>query len=166
MYGVGGVPYMGPLQYDQIMQGAASVNPYGQYGSGQIQNNMMQSRAQQNIMQILKGRPVSGIEEARASMIDMDGSLFVFPDIANQRIYTKQINLNGEPEFRTYVLMEEQKQDAKTKQIPLDCEKYVLKDDFEEIMGAVMKKLKSLERKGEMKDVTGISDDGAAVTKK
>lgn len=39
----------------------------------------------------LKGRPVSSLEEVRATGIDFDGSVFYFPDIANKRIYTKQI---------------------------------------------------------------------------
>ena len=41
----------------------------------------------------LKGRTVSSIDEARASTIDFDGSVFYFPDLANKRIYTKQINM-------------------------------------------------------------------------
>ena len=43
----------------------------------------------------LKGRPVASIEEARASMIDFDGSVFYFPDMANKRIYSKQIGPDG-----------------------------------------------------------------------
>jgi hypothetical protein len=43
----------------------------------------------------LKGRPVASIEEARASIIDFDGSVFYFPDLANKCIYTKQINMDG-----------------------------------------------------------------------
>lgn len=43
----------------------------------------------------IKGRPVSSIEEARAISIDFDGSVFYFPDLANRRIYTKQINMDG-----------------------------------------------------------------------
>ena len=39
---------------------------------------------------LLKGRPVSNEEEANAAMIDFDGSLFVFPDKAHGKIYTKQ----------------------------------------------------------------------------
>ena len=41
----------------------------------------------------LKGRLVSSLEEARATSIDFDGSVFYFPDLANKRIYTKQINV-------------------------------------------------------------------------
>ena len=42
----------------------------------------MMQQQQQQPQQFLKGRPVSSLEEARASMIDLDGSLFVFTDIA------------------------------------------------------------------------------------
>lgn len=54
----------------------------------------------------LKGRPVSSIEEARASGIDFDGSIFYFPDLANRRIYTKQINLDGTATLNMYELKE------------------------------------------------------------
>ena len=42
----------------------------------------------------IKGRPVTSIEEVRAMTIDFDGSVFFFPDLANKRIYTKQINFD------------------------------------------------------------------------
>lgn len=54
----------------------------------------------------IKGRPVSSIEEARACMIDFDGSVFYFPDIANRRIYTKQINIDGTAMLNVYELRE------------------------------------------------------------
>jgi hypothetical protein len=44
---------------------------------------------------MIKGRPVASIEEVRALPIDFDGSIFYFPDMSNNRIYTKQIGLNG-----------------------------------------------------------------------
>ena len=47
---------------------------------------------------------VSSIEEARASAIDFDGSVFYFPDLANKRIYTKQINMDGTATLSMYVL--------------------------------------------------------------
>lgn len=52
----------------------------------------------------LKGRPVSSLEEVRAANIDFDGSLFIFPDIANKKIYTKQINLDGTSTLNQYEL--------------------------------------------------------------
>jgi hypothetical protein len=32
---------------------------------------------------------VSSFEEAKASSIDFDGTIFFFPDVANKKIYTK-----------------------------------------------------------------------------
>lgn len=55
----------------------------------------------------LKGRPVASIEEARAALIDLDGSLYVFTDIGNKKIYTKQINLDGTATLNTYSLVVE-----------------------------------------------------------
>lgn len=52
----------------------------------------------------IKGRPVSNEEEANAAMIDFDGSLFVFPDRAHGKIYTKQLGLDGNIIFLRYSL--------------------------------------------------------------
>lgn len=52
----------------------------------------------------LKGRPVSSLEEARGTAIDFDGSIFYFPDLANNRIYTKQINFDGTASLCMYEL--------------------------------------------------------------
>lgn len=52
--------------------------------------------------QSLKGRPVSSLEEVRATSIDFDGSVFYFPDLANKRIYTKQINADGTSTLNMY----------------------------------------------------------------
>jgi len=54
----------------------------------------------------LKGRLVSSLEEARATSIDFDGSVFYFPDLANKRIYTKQINMDGTATLCVYELRE------------------------------------------------------------
>ena len=54
----------------------------------------------------LKGRPVGSIDEARASMIDFDGTTFYFPDLAKKCIYTKKINLDGTSSLETYQLVE------------------------------------------------------------
>lgn len=57
-------------------------------------------------VQGLKGRPVSSIDEVRAAQIDFDGSLFIFPDIANKKIYTKQINYDGTASLNVFELKE------------------------------------------------------------
>ena len=49
-------------------------------------------------------RPVSSVEEVKASPIDFDGSTFYFPDIANKKIYTKAINLDGTVAINMYEL--------------------------------------------------------------
>ena len=53
---------------------------------------------------MIKGRPVSSIDEVKAAQIDFDGSIFIFPDVANKKIYTKQINLDGTASLNTYTL--------------------------------------------------------------
>ena len=70
----------------------------------------------------LKGRPVSSLEEARASSIDFDGTVFYFPDLANKRIYTKQINLDGSATLLMYELQE----------IPVETQPtYITREEFE-----------------------------------
>lgn len=55
----------------------------------------------------LKCRPVVSLEEARAAQIDLDGSLHVFPDVGNKKIYTKQITPNGTASLMVYKLVED-----------------------------------------------------------
>ena len=70
----------------------------------------------------LKGRPVSSIDEARASTIDFDGSVFFFPDLANKCIYTKQINMDGTATLLMYEL----------KEIPVASQpNFVTREEFE-----------------------------------
>ena len=52
----------------------------------------------------LKGHPVSSLEEVKATSIDFDGSIFYFPDIANKRIYTKTVGLDGIATLNMYEL--------------------------------------------------------------
>lgn len=74
------------------------MNLYQGYGNYQPQRASIQ---QQQFIG-LKGRPVSSLEEARAATIDFDGSVSFFPDLANKRIYTKQINLDGTASLNMY----------------------------------------------------------------
>ncbi len=53
---------------------------------------------------MLKGHPVSSLEEVKATSIDFDGSIFYFPDIANKRIYTKAVGLDGIATLNMYEL--------------------------------------------------------------
>lgn len=73
----------------------------------------------------IKGRPVSSIEEARAISIDFDGSVFYFPDLANKRIYTKQINMDGTASLNVY----EWKNDP-----VISSPQYVTREEFETVL--------------------------------
>ena len=74
----------------------------------------------------LKGRPVSSIEEVRAAQIDFDGSLFIFPDIANKCIYTKQISATGSAILNKYNLYNDIQVDT--------TPTYVTKEEFDTII--------------------------------
>ena len=127
-----------------------------QYGTYQPNNYQMQNVQQMGTMQVLKGRPVSSYDEAKASMIDLDGSLFVFPDIANKRIYTKQIMLDGSAELKVYVLQDGTGSDVKHESVE-EKEGYVLKRDFDKAVGDLKKQIKEL-REG-VKSVTAVNED-------
>ena len=81
----------------------------------------------------LKGRLVSSFEEARASSIDFDGSVFYFPDLANRRIYTKQINIDGTASLYVYELREMPVQRDASVLVP-SVEKFVTRDEFEQVL--------------------------------
>lgn len=86
----------------------------------------------------LKGRPVSSIDEARAMQIDFDGSLFIFPDIANKRIYTKQIGMDGTAILNMYEL----------KPIPsLANGDYITREEFENAVASIKAAISKTEDK-------------------
>lgn len=81
---------------------------------------------QQNL---LKGRFVSSVDEVRAAQVDFDGSIFIFPDMANKKIYTKQIDLNGNVKLEEYDWVPIEKTAA--------VGDFVTKQEFEETMAKV-----------------------------
>ena len=91
------------MMYQQRLQSMQYQQPYGSMPSG------------------LKGRIVTGMEEARAAQIDLDGSVFVFPSLSENKIYTKTIGLNGNPIFEVFVKQVEQE-----KQMPVYAESGVV----------------------------------------
>lgn len=131
-------PYGQPIQ-QQLAQNR--MEQLQQQYNGMFQPNMQMQQQQQNVMNAIKGRPVSGIEEARAAMIDLDGSLFVFTDIANKKIYTKQIQLDGSAEVKTYKLIEQPIQESKE----IEQSDYVLRSEFENALGNMNKQFKQLQ---------------------
>ena len=83
----------------------------------------------------LKGRPVVSLEEARAAQIDLDGSIHIFTDIGNKKIYTKQINLDGTATLNIYTLQEEN---------PTEQVEFVTKAEFNEEMNKMQSLLNLL----------------------
>lgn len=86
---------------------------------------------------IIKGRPVSSIEEARATSIDFDGSIFYFPDLANKKIYTKQINMDGTATLNIY--------EWKSEPIP-NTPQYVTREEFDNVLGQIKQALLEKEK--------------------
>ena len=86
---------------------------------------------------ILKGRLVSSLEEARASSIDFDGSVFYFPDLANKRIYTKQINIDGTASLCVYELREMPVVNETSGFVP-SVEKFVTREEFERVLAQLL----------------------------
>lgn len=149
-------PYMNNMNNgnNQMMNNQRmNVQPYDYSNQMNNQNMNMNLQSMQTVQQqFLKGRPVSSYDEAKASMIDFDGSLFVFTDIANNKIYTKQVLLDGTAELKTYVLedmprVEEQKQEQ-TK----SPQNYVLKKDFDKFTKSITKEIDKI--KGVLEDDT------------
>lgn len=100
------------------------------YYQPQRTNTIIPPSQQQQAFVGLKGRPVSSLEEARAAAIDFDGSVFFFPDLANKRIYTKQINLDGTASMNMY----------EYKEVPTEAfnsSNFVTRQEFDETLNDI-----------------------------
>lgn len=117
-------------------------NPYMQQSPMISQQNRLQAlenqfynqnnnQMQQNNSFILKGRPVTSFDEAKASMIDLDGSVFIFPDFANGKIYTKQVMMDGTAPIKTYELNEPVQQNKNNNFVINEKENKFLKEKVE-----------------------------------
>lgn len=87
----------------------------------------------------LKGRLVSSLEEARATSIDFDGSVFYFPDLANKKIYTKQINIDGTATLSIYELKDLPVEKRESVLVP-SVEKFVTREEFERVLAELRQK--------------------------
>lgn len=76
-------------------------NPYT-YPAMQNRLNPMDQQYRQQMP--LSGRVVTGMEEARASQIALDGTPSYFPSPAENKIYVKSLDMSGLPIFLTYEL--------------------------------------------------------------
>lgn len=109
---------------------------YGMYPQQMQRLNYLESQVMPANM--IKGRPVASIEEVRALPIDFDGSIFYFPDMSNNKIYTKQIGLNGQSILQVYSLTE----------LPVAEVKYVTKEEFNLALNELTAKLEQIKQGG------------------
>ena len=124
--------YQNYAYYPQVQQ------PMGQQVvPNYTQPNYLRTAQSQNG---LKGRLVSSLEEARATSIDFDGSIFYFPDLANKRIYTKQINMDGTATLNIYELREVPIMNENP-QVPQSMNNFITRDEFEQVIGQIQQKL-------------------------
>lgn len=105
------------------------LSMYNYYRQQPYQTRPATYQPQMPIQQGLKGRPVSSIEEARAASIDFDGSIFYFPDVANNCIYTKQINMDGSASLNVYEL---RKMPLQNMPVNIDTASFITRDEFEQ----------------------------------
>lgn len=112
-----------------------NINPY-MYGQPQNYYPQQQNIRQDNTTNVntvyLKGRPVTSLEEVRAAQIDLDGSLFIFPDINNKRIQTKQVNMDGTVSLNAY---------AQTELPSAEGSNYLTKQEFETVLSSLKQDL-------------------------
>ena len=97
--------YANPMSNPSAMQMQRLAQMEQQYPQF-AQQPMGQGITQQQAPVYIKCRAVTSIDEAKAAMIDLDGSLNVFTDIPHRKIYTKQINLDGTASMNIYSLDE------------------------------------------------------------
>ena len=84
-----------------------SYNPYPQIQANYPQTfpqRYPQQQIQMPVNNIVKGRVVTGIEEARAAQVDLDGTPSYFPSLGEGKIYLKYIGMDGLPVLQTFIV--------------------------------------------------------------
>lgn len=125
-----------PMLQPQQQRLAELEQQYPQYSQPQPRQPVMSQN-------FIKCRAVTSIDEAKASMIDLDGSINVFVDTGNKQIYTKQINLDGTASLNTYKLVEN------TQPISNEPDKsvsYVKQEELETVCTSFNRQIEDLQR--------------------
>ena len=153
--------YNTPNMGIQVPTGQQSVVQYPYGNSNMLLNGNLYDnytgRQNQNLMsnQFLKCRPVSSRDQAQASQIDLDGSLWVFTDLGNDKIYTKRINNDGTASFTTYAKIEDETP-------KYDSDKYVTRDEFHKTIQNLMAAMQPSNSQGQT-SVNNNNNDGKAL---
>lgn len=130
----------GKLLINYFLKEVIKLN-YMQYSAQQPQYNGTTRPVYQTNGWNNRIRPVSSIEEVRAASIDFDGSVFYFSDLANKKIYTKQINLDGTALLNMYEL----KEMPIMEQPKVDTSNFVTRSEFEEVVNRLKNYLNSFQ---------------------
>lgn len=77
---------------------------FSTYGGQQQMGQQMQQGT------MLRGRMVTSLDEVRACPVIMDGADTYFPVPAENAIYAKYVDLNGNPVIRKYIQVQDNKQ--------------------------------------------------------
>ena len=120
-------------------------NGYNYYPQQTQQSNYAPPRYTAPPQLGLKGRPVSSLDEVRATSIDFDGSIFFFPDLANKKIYTKQVNMDGTASLNMYELKEIPQLITS---LPTDQSTFVTREEFENVIKQLRGSLKAKPQQG------------------
>lgn len=131
------------VNYPNYYQQSQYINPY------QVRPTYMEQQPQYQFSG-LKGRPVASFDEAKASMIDFDGSVFYFPDAANKRIYTKQINIDGTSTINVYALIEAPAETPVQGSPQLELpNNLVFKEEFDQTINVLITEIEKLKKAAE-----------------
>lgn len=110
----------------------AGVSHLSNFNHPQQHNFQQQQQVQPQPKNMVKCKMVTSLEEVKAMPIDFDGSLNVYVDVTNNKIYTKVFTVNATVDIKTYEVasMVDNNSDAK----------YATIDDIE----AIKKELEEL----------------------
>ena len=163
---------MAPAQ-QRLMQMEQQFPQFAQQGSGQPQMQQVQPQyplyAQQYAQQMqqlqqmqqpmpIKCRAVTSFDEAKAAMIDLDGSLHVFTDTPNKHIYTKQINLDGTATLNVYT----REEPNQTTVVNSTNESPVSQGLFAQTITAMQDEIEALKLKFEQRSDSSVQPDANA----
>ena len=117
-----------PNMYGQIPSYAAGIPTYNPMAYTQQRLATLEQQypqfSQQPVGPQIKCRAVTSLDEVKAAQIDLDGTLNVFVDAGNKKIYTKQVGLDGTAPPITYIVDNKPQEEAKKEDQVVSVEEF------------------------------------------
>lgn len=158
--------YASPMNNPSAMQMQRLAQMEQQYPQF-AQQPMGQNFPQQQAPVYIKCRAVTSIDEAKAAMIDLDGSLHVFTDIPHRKIYTKQINLDGTASLNVYSLDEAPTPVQTGATVPNSAkESAVTESVFTQTINSLQSRISTLEDKFEQRGDISVQPNASVQSRK